>query len=429
MLMDILFLTTCYPHPTAPVRGTYNYELCEALRNVARVRIVSPRPWTEIVRNWRSKPAQPERGSLRTAYPCFLFPPKVLRHQYGQFMWKSIRKQVKETSEGLSADWVLSYWAHPDGEAGLEAARACGAKAGVIVGGSDVLILTKDPKRRKGVQRVLTESDAVFTVSEGLRRHVISLGTDEAKVHTIYQGTNPAKFSGGFKSLARQRLSIPTPDRVFLWVGRLVDVKRPSLLIEAFALVKQAEPAARLILAGDGPLLAETQGLVRQAGLGESVHFAGAVPQSELPLWYRAADATVLSSDSEGLPNVFRESLACGTPFVSTDVGSISEIASPAYSLLARQGDAGDLSRAMLEILNVRFQLGVQQYQPRTWADCASDMTDVMANVTSSSTFRQEAPPRDEVGAEALADDLMAANEGRPVSVFREGATHVTHNS
>jgi glycosyltransferase involved in cell wall biosynthesis len=427
--MNILFLSTCYPHPTAPVRGTYNYELCEALRSFARVRIVSPRPWPEVVRTWSSKPVEPERGSLRKAYPCFLYPPKVLRHKYGKFMWQSIRKQVEATSEGLSADWVLSYWAHPDGEAGLEAARACGAKAGVIVGGSDVLVLTKEPKRRKSVQRVLTESDAIFTVSEGLRRHVISLGTDASKVHTIYQGTNPATFNGGFKSLARQRLSIPTPDRVFLWVGRFVDVKRPSLLIEAFAQVKQAEPTARLILAGDGPLLADTQDLVKQAGLTESVHFAGVVPQSELSMWYRAADATVLSSTSEGLPNVFRESLACGTPFVSTDVGSISEIASPEYSLLARKGDAGDLSRAMQEILNVRFQLGVQQYKSRSWADCASEMTDVMAGAGASSTARQEVTPRAAAEAEVRAEDLMVTADGCPGSVVRKGADHVTHNS
>jgi teichuronic acid biosynthesis glycosyltransferase TuaC len=342
-------------------------------------------------------------------------------------MWRSVQRQVAEMSSDLSTDWVLSYWAHPDGEAGLEAARACGAKAGVIVGGSDVLILTKDPQRKRSVQRVLNESDAIFTVSEGLRRHVISLGVDAAKVHTIYQGTNPATFSGGFKSLARQRLSIPTSDRVFLWVGRLVDVKRPSLLIEAFARVRAMQPSARLILAGDGPLLPDTQRLVEEADLTESVHFAGAVPQSELPLWYRAADATVLSSDSEGLPNVFRESLACGTPFVSTDVGSISEIASSEYSLLAHKGDAEDLSRAMLEILNVRFQLGVQNYKPRTWTDCAGELIDVMADVSSSAG--RDASPLAAVDVRSTFDDLITADVGSSGSAIPQGAANATHDS
>lgn len=380
--MNVLFLSTCYPHPTAPVRGTYNYELCEAMRSFARVRVVSPRPWTEVVRSWRGYEKTPRpRGAIRSEFPCYFYPPRILRHQYGQWMWRSIRKAVERTAADFSTDWVLSYWAHPDGEAGLEAARACGARSAVIVGGSDVLILPKKPRRKACVQRVLTESDAVFTVSEGLRRAVIDLGVDSSRVHTIYQGINQSIFNAGFKSLARQEIGMPVSDRMFLWVGRMVGVKQLPLLVEAFRKVHQAEPAARLVLAGGGPLLGETRQTVEQAGLSDTVHFAGSIPQKELPKWYRAADATVLSSSSEGLPNVFRESLACGTPFVSTDVGSISEIASPECSTLARSGDAEDLTRAMLEVLNVRYQLGAQNYTARSWADTASEMTNVMTGV------------------------------------------------
>ena len=345
--MNILFLSTCYPHPSAPVRGTYNYELCEAMRSFARVRVVSPRPWTEVVRSWRRQDRQRKapraRGAIRSEFPCYFYPPRILRHQYGQWMWRSIRKAGERTATDFSTDWVLSYWAHPDGEAGLEAARAVGAKSAVIVGGSDVLILPKKPRRRACVQRVLTETDAIFTVSEGLRRTVIDLGVDSSRVHTIYQGINQSIFNTGFKSLARQEIGMPVSDRMFLWVGRMVGVKQLALLVEAFRKVQQTEPAARLVLAGDGPLHGETRQAAELAGLSATVHFAGPIPQTELPKWYRAADATVLSSSSEGLPNVFRESLACGTPFVSTDVGSISEIASPESSTLARSGDAEEL--------------------------------------------------------------------------------------
>lgn len=380
--MNLLFLSSCYPHHTAPVRGTYNYELCEALRHFARVRVVSPRPWPEAVQTWRARPeTKRPRGAIRVEYPCYLYPPRLLRHRHGQFMWRSVRRRVMETAADFSTDWVLSYWAHPDGEAGLESARALGAKSAVIVGGSDVLILTKDARRRACVQRVLRESDAVFTVSEGLRRHVTELGVEAEKVHTIYQGINADVFSPGFKALARQEISLPVPARMFLWVGRMVSVKQLSLLIKAFAKVRQAEPAAILVLAGDGPLLGETRHAVRQAGLGDSIHFPGAVPQSELPVWYRAADATVLSSISEGLPNVLRESLACGTPFVSTDVGSVSEIAAPEYSVLARFDDADDLCRKMIEVLDLRFHVGARNYTARTWLDTAGEMTNVLAGV------------------------------------------------
>jgi teichuronic acid biosynthesis glycosyltransferase TuaC len=50
----------------------------------------------------------------------------------------------------------------------------------------------------------------------------------------------------------------------------------------------------------------------RRRGLAETVTFVGSVPHRELPDWYRAADLTVLPSRSEGVPNAWRESLACG---------------------------------------------------------------------------------------------------------------------
>jgi len=386
--MNVLFLSTCYPHRSAPVRGTYNYELCGAMQNFARMRVVSPRPWPEVVCNWRRSPltaANPE--AIQTVWPTYLYPPKVMRHRYGQFMWRSIQKQVARTTADFDTNWVLSYWAHPDGEAGIQAARSVGAKSAVVIGGSDVLLITREVRRRKCVQRVLCDSDAIFTVSEGLRQKVIELGIEPEKIYTVRQGINPEIFSSGLKSEARKRLKLAVDARIFLWVGRMVSVKQPSLLLEAFAQVRRAEPAAILVCAGAGPLLEEMRRTVEQAGLCDAVLFQGAIPQSELPDWYRAANATVLSSQSEGLPNVLRESLACGTPFVSTNVGSISEIAAPEYSLLTRPNDAAELSGAMLEVLNDRYQAEARAFTPRCWSDCAEEMIDIM------STFREEPLP------------------------------------
>ena len=72
----------------------------------------------------------------------------------------------------------------------------------------------------------------------------------------------------------------------------------------------------RRYLVGDGPL---RQSLVARAaadGLSGSVSFVGSLPPDRLPDWYRAADLTVLSSHSEGIPNVLRESPTAG--FISS---------------------------------------------------------------------------------------------------------------
>jgi glycosyltransferase involved in cell wall biosynthesis len=104
------------------------------------------------------------------------------------------------------------------------------------------------------------------------------------------------------------------------------------------------------------------------------------VPHDALPDWYRAADVTVLSSWSEGLPNVLRESLACGTPFVSTDVGSVREIAVAGWSRLADAGDPVGLADAIGTMLSGNVRTVAETYRARTWEECARQTASVLQN-------------------------------------------------
>jgi glycosyltransferase involved in cell wall biosynthesis len=96
--------------------------------------------------------------------------------------------------------------------------------------------------------------------------------------------------------------------------GRLDKEKGFDLLIEALALLDR--PAVSLILLGQGPLKSDLQECARRQGVADRVHFVGF--QSNPFAWFARADAFVLSSHYEGFPNVVLESLACGTPVIST---------------------------------------------------------------------------------------------------------------
>ena len=384
--MRILFLSSIFPHGTARVTGTFNLELCRALTAEHDVRVVAPRSFLEVWRTRRENRAADrwvtQTTGIDVTYPSYFYTPGFARSLYGDSMWLSVRRHLRQAIEEFRPEAVVSYWAHPDGEVALRAAQPLGIPSVVIIGGSDVLLLPNDRRRRPKIQRVLRESSGVMTVSEGLRRAVIDLGTEPSRVHTIYHGIDDDLFFPGDATVARQRLSLPTDRRMLLWVGRMVDVKGLDTLISAFDLARQQHSDLHLLLVGDGPLRPSVQADVQRRGLTGHVTFAGAQPHAQLPDWYRAADLFVLSSWSEGLPNVLREAVSCGRPFVSTDVGSVREItqsqAGSPFAELLPVGDAAAMAVAIERVLRPEYLAVAQSVPCRTWRDTARDLVSLL---------------------------------------------------
>ncbi|MBM6776526.1 glycosyltransferase [Collinsella tanakaei] len=100
-------------------------------------------------------------------------------------------------------------------------------------------------------------------------------------------------------------------------LGRFVPQKNHAFLIELFDRVHREEPAAHLLLAGDGPLVGEVMTRVNSLGLTDSVSYLGR--RSDAPDLYQAMDVFVLPSIYEGVPGTGIEAQAAGLPFVFAD--------------------------------------------------------------------------------------------------------------
>ena len=398
--MNILFVSMTFPDDGNQARGSYNFALCRELAATHDVRVCAPRAWPEVLRRrfrGRVIRASPEvlAAGIRAAYPCYWYLPRVAQNRSGGALWRSCRATVDELTRAANPDVVLSYWVHPDGEVGLRAARRYGALSAVIVGGSDVLLLPHIPGRGPSVRRVLAATDIVITVSEGLREAVLDLGVPSERVHTIYQGVMPEIFHAGSRTEARAGLGLSGGKVVILWVGRMVGLKRLDLLLRACAILRSRSLDFELCLVGDGEGRQQTRRDAEAFGLADRVRFVGNVPYQETAEWYRAADVTVLCSDSEGLPNVLRESLSCGVPFVATDVGSIREIADESSSVLTPPGDAQALAEGISVVLSGPYRAAAQRYRPRSWADCATELEAVIDTSRSEATGRCGATAKD----------------------------------
>ncbi|MGQ9542133.1 MAG: glycosyltransferase, partial [Armatimonadota bacterium] len=126
-------------------------------------------------------------------------------------------------------------------------------------------------------------------------------------------------------------------------------------MLRAFARVRQAQTDTTLLIAGDGPLHAEIEALVHTLGIGSAVRLLGL--RQDVPALMNAADAFVLSSSREGLPNVLLEAHATGLPAVVTNVGGNREVLlNETTGFLVSPGDPVALAEGMLRLMTLPEQ-------------------------------------------------------------------------
>ena len=145
---------------------------------------------------------------------------------------------------------------------------------------------------------------------------------------------------------ARQALGLPLDAIVIGMIGRLVPVKQPLTLIDAFATVAARFPTARLLVVGDGELRPDSEADVRRRGLSDRVIFTGW--RHDLRDVYAAVDIVALASRNEGTPVALIEALAAGRAVVATDVGGVPDVITHGVTgILAPADDVAALAEAL----------------------------------------------------------------------------------
>lgn len=201
------------------------------------------------------------------------------------------------------------------------------------------------------LKRIIARTDRIVVTSHNYmtsspmlvdavnRCRVVPLGIDLDRFRSI----DPSAVS-----LLRSQWS---EDPVVLFVGVLRYYKGLTFLIEAMSRIN-----AQLIIVGDGPMRPSLEAQAVSLGLGNRVHFTGRVSDSDLPLYYHAADVFCLPScaRSEAFGIVQLEALASGLPIVSTRLGTGVEFvnADNVSGLTVAPRSADALQRALGRILD-----------------------------------------------------------------------------
>lgn len=237
--------------------------------------------------------------------------------------WRVARKIAKRHRATL----MHGHWVVPGGV--TAALAAPGLPLVVSLHGSDVYVAETVRPARAAARRAFARAGAITACSEDLARRAVAIGADPARVQIVPYGVDPGRFrpDPAVRAEVRAALGVADDRPLVFTAGRLVRKKGFEFLIDAMPAL---EAPAVLAIGGAGDLDAELR--ARAAAAGIEVRFLGNLSQDAVARHLAAADVAVVPSvrddagNVDGLPNVVMETLASGTPLVTTAAGGIGAV-------------------------------------------------------------------------------------------------------
>ena len=196
-------------------------------------------------------------------------------------------------------------------------------------------------------------ADAVVCCSEAVRKRTLDKEkVPSALAATIHNGVDMERFKmpGSCRAM-RKELGIPDSAKVVGTVANVAWEKGYSYLLEAASSILQKNQDVWFLFVGKGPLYDVITRRAAEIPGAERVLFTGF--RTDIPELLSAMDIFVLSSVSEGFPNVLLEAMAASKPVVATRVGGIPELIEHERDGLLVNPESGDeLAQAITELLN-----------------------------------------------------------------------------
>ena len=170
--------------------------------------------------------------------------------------------------------------------------------------------------------------DAIICNSRAGKAYHLSQGYHPKRMEVVSNGIDTQWFHPDPESGQKKRREWGvTDDQILIGqVGRLDPMKNIEDFLNTSALLSHKNSKLRFVHVGDGPASYRQDLIKLCAELGLDGRFTWAGVQSDMIAVYSAFDVLVLSSSTEGFPNVVGEAMACGTPCVVTDVGDAAWI-------------------------------------------------------------------------------------------------------
>lgn len=194
---------------------------------------------------------------------------------------------------------------------------------------------------------VIRGSDSVTVVSHAMASIVKNIASQSAPV-VIPMGTD---LTGRFIPPAAPRFGAV---KNLIFVGRLVEKKGVTYLLEALTKVVKKHPEIHLNIVGHGPLRTGLEAEVRRLGMSDAVSFVGPIPHQSLAAYYQGAEVAVFpfveatDGDQEGFGLVMVEAMGAGCAVIASDLPATRDIVKNGVTALSvRPRDPAALAAAI----------------------------------------------------------------------------------
>ncbi|MDJ0643625.1 MAG: glycosyltransferase [Erythrobacter sp.] len=337
-MKHVLSLSTLYPNAVNPRFGTFVARSLEGLANIGeseggwRVSVVNPigLPPVAFGRYRALSELEPltREGGVTVHRPHFTLIPKIGARRNASAIAKAVLPLVEQIHAEQPIDLIDAQFFFPDGPAAAMLAKHFDLPLSIKARGSDISLWGEHGFAREQIMEAAERATGLLAVSEALKRDMVAMGMPNDKIAVHYTGLDRDRFRPLGHTQLRSQLgqqlgfALPANAPLLVCVGALIERKGQGIAITALPLL----PEARLVLVGKGDDKGRLEQLARDLEVAERVHFAGSVDHDVMPLILSAADAMVLPTVSEGLANAWVESIACGTPVITTDVGGAREL-------------------------------------------------------------------------------------------------------
>ncbi len=197
-------------------------------------------------------------------------------------------------------------------------------------------------------RRFMNRTDGIICVSKGQKRKIRELGVRKPPQWVIYNAIenisdtplnnkqNPGHENNG-------KLIITT-------AGRLSPEKGHEYLLKAISILKESYSNIEFLICGDGALMEKLTTMAESLNIRDQCKFLGFC--RDMDAIYSKTDIFVLSSLSEGLPNVILEAYMHEIPVVATNVGGVPEIIDNGFNgILVPPGDPVKLADALAQLI------------------------------------------------------------------------------